>query len=143
MYFQEICVLIQSRTGFVMLPNGKGTLQAGHRSQDAPEQSVLVQETGGETNYMCPDMVNMTVMVVARAKTYFQAREDAWTCFNALHGQAGWNMPRLPGSGSGPDFLAMTIEAIAPPQYIGQDKNGLFEFSTNYIFRCEEGSCGS
>jgi hypothetical protein len=51
-------------------------------------------------------------------------------------------MPRLDGV-SGPDYLAMTVEALNPPQYIGQDKNGLFEFSTNYIFRCEEGSCGA
>jgi hypothetical protein len=85
-------------------------------------------------------MMNLNIQVVTRAMTYFQARDDAWIVFHAFHGTAGLNMARLEGSGE--DYLAMTIEAISTPQYIGQDVNGRYEFSTNFIFRCEEGSCG-
>jgi hypothetical protein len=35
----------------------------------------------------------------------------------------------------------MTVEALAIPQYLGVDDNRRHLFSTNYIFRMEEGSC--
>jgi len=137
--FPEICELIEQRTGFT---KDSGALQVGHRIQSAPERCILVAEPGGgEPNFYCRDMMNLDIQVVSRAKTYFSAREDSWTVFRALHGQSGLNMPRLEGSGE--DYLAMTIEAISTPAYIGQDGNGRYEFSTNYIFRCEEGSCGT
>ncbi len=134
--FREICNLIEDRTGFA-----KGdTLQVGFRTQDSPIRCILVSEPGGgEPNFDCPDMANFNIQVICRAEAYLQARDDSWTVYEAMHGESGWNMPRVEGSGE--DFLAMTIEAISTPAYIGQDKNGYFEFSTNYIFRCEEGSC--
>ena len=136
--FKEICQFIADQTGFHI----GTTLQAGTRRQTAPERCILVAESGGgETNYYLPDQINVMIQVISRAKTYMAARADSWTVFNALHGEAGWNLPRLEGSGD--DYLAMTIEALVSPQYIGQDENGLFEFSTNYIFRMEEASCGS
>ena len=136
--FKEIGTLIQTLTGLTI----GGDLQVGHRAQDAPERCTLIGEAGGgETNFYCPDMANLNIQAVCRAKTYFQARDDAWAIFNALHGTSGWNMPNV--TGSGPDYLAMVVEAITTPQYIGQDENGRFEFSTNFIFRMEEGSCGS
>ena len=141
MYFKEICQFISDQTGFTMQAGGGGILQPGVRRQNAPERCVLVAESGGgETNYYCPDQINMMIQVLTRARTYMQSRADSWTVFSALHGEAGWNMNRLEGSGD--DYIAMTIEALNAPQYIGQDENGLFEFSTNYIFRCEVASCG-
>ncbi len=138
MMFKEICNFIEDRTGFV-----KGsTLQVGHRKQGAPERCVLVAETGGgEANFYNPDMANINIQVVSRGRTYFDARTDIWDVYEALHGTAGWNLPNA--SGTGPDYLAMTVEALASPQFIGQDENGRFEFSVNFIFRMEQGSCGS
>ena len=132
---QEICNLVASLTGLT-----KGAdLQVGHRLPNAPERCTLIGESGGgESNYYIPDSMNLNIQAVTRAKTYFQARDDAWVVFNALHGTAGWNMSNV---GSGPDYLVEVIEAMATPQYIGQDANGLFEFSCNYIFRCRQGSC--
>uniref|UniRef100_A0A6M3M3E4 Tail protein n=1 Tax=viral metagenome TaxID=1070528 RepID=A0A6M3M3E4_9ZZZZ len=133
--FKEICTLIQTLTGLTI----GSSLQVGHRAQKAPDRCTLVGEAGGgETNFYCPDMANLNIQIITRAKTYFQARDDAWLAYFFLHGTSGWNMPN---TGSGPDYLAMTVEAMTTPQYIGQDENGRFEFSTNYIFRCEEGSC--
>jgi len=135
--FMEICKLIADLTGFSI----GSTLQVGHRVQHAPERCILVSESaGGTTNFYCPDMADINIMVVSRAKTYFQARYDAWAVYDALHGTAGWNMPRVGGSGE--DYLAMVVEAVTVPQYIGQDENGLFEFSVNFIFRMEKASCG-
>ena len=136
--FMEICTFIESRTGFVI----GSTLQAGHRLQTAPERCVLISESaGGATEPDLPDRADFLIQAVSRAKTYFNARDDCWTVYRALHGTAGWNMPRLDGSGA--DYIAWTVEALAIPQYIGQDENGLFEFSVNFIFRMAEASCGA
>lgn len=141
--FREICQFIEDRTGFT---RASGTLQPGHRTQDAPDQCILVAEpAGGEPNFYCPDMANCNIQVVSRAKTYFEARDDAWAVYQALtnyggYPSSGWNLPRIDGTGE--DYLAMTIEAIAIPAYIGQDEKYRYEFSVNFIFRMEEASCG-
>jgi hypothetical protein len=87
-----------------------------------------------------PDRADFLIQAVSRAKTYLEARADAWTVYTALHGTAGWNMPNL--SGSGDDYIAWTVDALAIPQYIGQDVDGRFEFSVNFVFRCAQASCG-
>jgi len=141
--FREICQFIEDRTGFT---KASGALQVGHRVQDAPDRCVLVAEpAGGEPNFYCQDMANLNIQILCRARTYFSAREDAWAIHHVLtnHGgpsSSGWNIPRIEGSGE--DYLAMVIEAIQTPTYIGEDENRRFEFSTNYIFRMEEASCG-
>jgi hypothetical protein len=133
--FREICTLIEALTGFAI----GAKLQAGHWAQDKPERCVLISETGGMTNFYCPDMIDVQIQALCRAPTYYQARDDAYAVFDALHGTNNWNLPRI--DGSGPDYLAMTVEAIAAPGYLGEDENRRHLFSTNYIFRMEEGSC--
>ena len=135
--FKEIVTLIHDLTGFAI-----GTrLQYGHALQDAPVRAVLVQETGGMPNFYCPDMIFVTIQVLCRGAKYSEARDDSYTVFEAIHGTSNWELPRLDGL-SGEDYLAMTVEAIAAPQYIGEDDNRRHLFSTNYIFRMELGSCG-
>lgn len=134
--FREICQLIADLTGWTI-----GTkLQVGHLKQTAPVRYVLIQESGGATNYWPnEDVADVAIQVLNRAATYFEAREDAYAVYNAVHGTAGWNLPRMEGSGE--DYLAMTVEAIYLPQYLGVDDNNRHIFSTNYIFRMELGSC--
>jgi len=134
--FREICTLISTLTGF---PIG-GKLQAGRWAQDKPQRCVLVQEGGGvPTFYPNGDMVDMAIQVLCRAEKQSEAREDAWVAFDALHATSGWNLPRI--DGSGPDYLAMTVEALSAPQYLGEDDNRRHLYSVNFIFRMEEGSC--
>jgi hypothetical protein len=135
--FREIVQFISDRTGFAI-----GTrIQAGHALQDAPVRMILINEYGGVTNfYPNTDVMDVAIQVLNRAATYFEAREDAYAVFDAIHGQSGWTLPRIDGSGE--DYLAMTIEAPFAPQSLGQDDNRRFLFSTNYIFRMEQGSCG-
>ena len=134
--FKEIVTLISGLTGLVV-----GTkLQAGQWLQDKPVRCVLVQESGG-VPYFYPntDMVDMAIQVLCRAATYWEARDDAWTVYDAVHGTSAWNMPRLVGVGD--DYLVTTVNALYAPQYLGEDDNRRHLFSTNYIFRVEEGSC--
>jgi len=136
--FQEIVTFIEGKTPFVL----GTTLQAGHRLATAPDRCVLVAESGGgATVPELPDRADFLIQALSRAKTYFDARDDAWTAYTALHGTAGWNMPNI--SGSGDDYIAWTVEALAIPQYIGQDVDGRFEFSVNFIFRMAQASCGA
>ena len=134
--FKEICTFIASRTGFTL----GDSLQMGHYVQDAPVRCVLLSEEAGEPNFYCPDMVNLHVQALCRGAASDEARQDAWTLYRALHGTSGWQLPRLDGSGE--DYLAMTIEALAAPQYLGEDANRRHLYSVNFVFRMEEGTCG-
>ena len=134
--FKEICTLIAEKTGFTI----GSTLQVGHRTQSAPVRHVLISESaGGSTVFECPDFAFFNIQALARAKTYFNARADVWTIYEAFHGTSGWNMPNL---GAGDDYLAMTVEALAIPQYLGVDDNKRHLFSVNFIFRIEQATCG-
>lgn len=133
--FNEICRFIAGQTGFAL----GSTLQVGHYVQNAPVRCALVQEDGGDPNFYSPDMANLHISFLCRAASSGEAREDAWTIYRALHGTSGWNIPRE--SGSGEDYLAMTIEAIATPQYLGEDANRRHLYSLTLIFRMEEGTC--
>jgi hypothetical protein len=138
MMFQEIVTFIEGKTPFAL----GTTLQAGHRLATAPNRCVLIAESaGGATVPELPDRADFLIQAISRAKTYFAARDDAWTVYTALHGTAAWNMPNI--SGSGADYIAWTVDAIAIPQYIGQDVDGRFEFSVNFIFRMAQASCGA
>ena len=133
--FREICTLIQTLTGLAI----GTTLQVGHRLQSAPVRHVVISESaGGSTVFQCPDFAFFNIQALARAATYFEARDDAWLVFNALHGTSGWNMPNLE---SGPDYLVMTVEAMGLPAYMGVDDNKRHLFTCNFIFRCEVATC--
>ena len=86
-------------------------------------------------------MAEVLIQVLSRGDTYFEARDDCWQVYEAIHSTFGWNMPHWTGSGL--DFLAMSVYALAIPQYIGQDENGKYQFSCNFIFHMEQESCGS
>jgi len=127
---KEIAKFIESKTSFVIGTN----LFVGHRTQNAPDQCQVVLESGGASLYFdLPDRADKMIQVISRAETYFTARADAWTIFNVLHGTAGWTLSAVAPAVQ--DYEAQTIEAVADPQYIGQDEKLRYEFSTNYIWR--------
>jgi hypothetical protein len=135
--FKEICEFIEDKASLTI-----GTdLFSGHRPQDAPDACDTVLETGGGSIYTDqPDRADVTIQVLSRAKTYFTARARAWNIYDAIYndwtyGSAGWTLSGVDG---GDDLLAMVIEPLAVPQYIGQDEKGRYEFSTNYIFRIRD-----
>ena len=136
--FKEICELIATRTGFVI----GSTLQAGHRLQSAPVRCVVISESaGGSTVFEAPDFAFFNIQALARAATYFAARADVWAVYEAFHGTSGWNMPNAAGVGD--NYLAMTVEALSIPQYLGVDDNKRHLFSVNLIFRIEQATCGA
>lgn len=136
--FREICRFIEQETGMAL----GGRLRYGWRTQDAPDRCVLIAETaGGAVVGELGDRADLQIQALARAPEYDEARDDIYAVFEALHGRAGHNLPRL--DGSGPDYLAMTIDALAAPQYLGVDEKRRHEFSCNFIFRMEEGACGT
>lgn len=133
---EEFCKFIEDHTTLVR----GSTLQVGHRVPNAPDNCAVVLESGGgvPNNYSrSVNMVDKMIQITTRGKTFFIARDMAYEIFDFLKGQAGWNLPDL----SGIKYLAMVINAITDPQWIGLDKKGRFEFSTNYMVMYEEGSC--
>jgi len=133
---KEIVTLISTLTGFTI-----GTkLQPFFRTQASPPRCVLISFSGG--GQVVPDLRDQifpTVQALSRSPSYGEALADIETVYAALHGSAGWNMP---GQDGGPNLIAMTVDALQAPAYLGPDANGLHEFTVNFIFRIEEATCG-
>jgi len=96
---------------------------------------VILERTPGPVIGDLPDRVDKAIQIWNRSDTYEEASLDAQEIFDILHGASGRHLP----AGSSPKaYYAMTIDAIADPAPIAAPKaRGLFEFSTNYIFRIE------
>lgn len=115
-------------------------LFSGHRPQGSPDAcDVVLESTGGPVYWWNPERADPVIQVLSRAKTYMTARDRAYAIYDAIYrnwtyGSAGWTLPVVGTD----EYEAMTIEPLSPPQYIGQDENGRYEFSTNYIFRIKK-----
>ena len=132
---QEIAKFIENKTATFTIGTN---LFEGHRLQDAPDRCTCILETGGSSLYFdLPDRVDKMIQVLSRSKSYVTARADAWEIFNALHtgayGSAGHTLAAVAPAIQ--NYVAMTIEAVSDPQYIGQDEKRRYEFSTNYLFK--------
>lgn len=138
---KEITIFIRDRA--VLLPAPvvltiDTDLFAGHRPQGAVNDCDVVLETaGGEAFFELPERADPVIQVLSRGETYFTARARAHVIFDAIFrihvfGSAGWTLPVVAG---GPQYEAMVIVPLAPPQHIGQDEKLRHEFSTNYIFK--------
>ena len=96
-----------------------------------------------DPNYGCtywPKYIEKAVQLLNRAESYFIARQDAEELYEAFHNTAGWNLG--PVVGVARQYLAIVIDAYGPPAPVGNpDEKGLFQFSTNYVWKIEETSC--
>jgi len=100
-----------------------------------PDRAVaLIDQSGSAVYFDIPDRADFMVQVLARGKTKRDPMDDSKTIFDRIHGISQINLPPEDAT-SGGLYVAMTIEANAGPQYIGQDGKGRFQYSTNYIFR--------
>lgn len=88
-----------------------------------------------------PKYIEKAVQLLNRAKSYFVAHRDAEQLYEAFHNTGGWKLPQVPPA-AGRKYTAIVIDAYGPPVPIGNpDEKGLFQFSTNYIWKIEEGWC--
>lgn len=127
---KAICKFIENQTSSFTIGD---TLQAAWRPIDAPNRCTLIAESGGgSVIFDLPDRADKMIQALSRATTYFDARDDAYEIYDALHGTAGWELPEVI---AGDKYQAMVIEAVAPPQYLGIDEKGRHEFSTNYVWK--------
>lgn len=131
---KEITQEIISRTGWVL-----GTrVHFGTRPQDAADRCALVAfNGGGAAEFDLPDRRDVMVQILTRSGDYQQAYDDAVAAYVALHGLAGVKLAVLV---SGEAWEALVIEAVAAPQYIGEDAKRRHEWSTNYIWKVKDAS---
>jgi len=112
-------------------------VQVGFRADDAPVRCHVILETGGALPaFELVDRIDYMLQIVSRAATYQDARADAWAIFDAINGTAGWQIPALTSGGQA--YEAQVIQALAAPQYIGEDEQGAHEFSCNYQFKMKQ-----
>ena len=89
-----------------------------------------------------PKYIEKAVQLLNRAEDYFTAHDDAEELYEAFHETAGWNLPLVAPVNR--QYLACVIDAYGPPAPVGNpDEKGLFQFSTNYVWKIEEASCGA
>lgn len=119
---------------------------SGFRPQDAQDAcDVIIETAGGEVFFELPERADPMIQVLSRDVTYVAARARNHVIYDAIfrihtvpdglgytYGSAGWTLPIVAG---GPQYEAMIINPLAPPQYIGQDEKLRYEFSTNYVFK--------
>jgi len=134
---QEVAKFIANKAGLTI-----GTdLFEGHRPQGTIDACDVLLETGGGSIFPeLPERADPVFQVLSRAEDYVKARARAWAIYDAIYrdwiyGSAGWILPIVT---AGEEYEAMTIEPLAPPQYIGTDEKSRFEFSTNYVFKIKK-----
>lgn len=90
-----------------------------------------------------PKYIEKAVQLLNRAEDYMTAHDDAKDLYEAFHNTAGWDLPLVVApAGTGRQYQAIVIDAYGPPAPVGNpDEKGLFQFSTNYIWKIEEGWC--
>lgn len=93
---------------------------------------IIVIESGGVPNFYLTDRQEKTIQVLCKATDYHAAMTLAEAVFAAIHGKAGITLPVVDGA-----YYVNTISAISVPQSVGQDERGLFNISTNYVFKLQ------
>ena len=90
-----------------------------------------------------PKYIEKAVQLLNRAEDYMTAHDDAEELYEAFHNTVGWNLPLVAApAGTGRQYMVCVIDAYGPPAPVGNpDEKGLFKFSTNYIWKIEEGWC--
>lgn len=133
--FREIVNFICLKSGFIR----DVELFPGDWPQSKQVRCLVVLENGGPVFPMMKDWINAAIQMISRAENLFEARDDIYTIYNAIHGTFGWNMPNW--TGSGPDYLATSVYALAAPYKLDRDENGRFLFTCNFIFQMTQASC--
>lgn len=142
---KEFAKFVESKTGFIC----GGTLQVGYRPQTAPDRcSVILETPGGSPNFDLPDRIDKIFQIISRSETpghpttqgMWDARDDAEKIFNAMTANlpgllksAQWTLPVVDKA-----YVAMTIEALSDPTYIGTDERGRFEYSADYLVKIRD-----
>lgn len=114
----------------------------GKANMQVPVRYLVVLETvPGATLGEWPDYSEKIIQLLNREKSYFAARDDAMALYAALHGSSGLQLPIVDG---GPQYLACVVDANGTPYPIANPgADGFYIFSTNYVWKIEEASCGA
>lgn len=100
--------------------------------ETVPDDCILLRDTGGEETGIYP-FDYATIQVLTRAIDAPIARKMSWDVMNLLQMKWGLQFPAITVNGiTYPILTTNHTEAIQPPFNIGQDENGLTEYSNNY-----------
>ena len=106
---------------------------------DPPARCVVLLESGGgAVDIDLRDKMDKAVQVLTRAENYDEAHTDALTIFDRIHGTQGLSLPEWEAA-SGMTYVAMLLQAYAPPAETGRDESQRFRFSTNYVLTIRDG----
>jgi len=109
-------------------------LLAGYAPAEITADCLIIIESGGVPNFYLTDRQEKAVQILSRAADYNDAMDNAMLAYRALHGKAGITLSVIV---QGEAYYVNTIEAISLPQNVGQDEKGLFNISTNFVFKLQ------
>ena len=142
MPLREIAQWIEDNTAWVI----GATMFVGHLPLKTEAGTVppkrcqtILENTPAALEGQLPDRKDKMIQIRSRSKKYTQAKADADALFGLMHGTHGWNLPELiPGN----KYLAMTVDAMGSPAPVeNPSEDGHFVFSTNYLWKIEDGEC--
>lgn len=111
------------------------SLFSGHLPEDAPDECSVVLETGiGLPDPYLKDSVEKTIQVYTRGREYYETRDRAYAIYNFLNAR---RVEDLPVVTTGVEYRSNVVRAINQPQPLSKDEKGLWQFSTNFVFRIE------
>lgn len=94
--------------------------------------AALLETSPGATIPDLKDRVDQTFQILNYNRSYFGARDDAWTFYDLLHSSSQCDLPII---GAATELSAYIINAIGSPAPIeNPDDKGRFVFSTNYLW---------
>lgn len=128
---KPIVKYIENNTSFIINNN----LFAGFVPSTITGDYLAVVESGGKPVPDLPDYLEKAVQVLSVATDYQTAMSNAKTIYDLLHAGAGITLPVVV---AGEEYYANTIVAISAPQSLGQDGQGRFIISTNYILKIQD-----
>ena len=126
-----VSYLKQELTGYTIGTN----LFGGFVPSTITNDHLVVIETGGSTQPSIKDYVEKTIQVLAVGSDYSTTREMAQDVYDLLHAGAGITLPTVAG---GKEYWVNAIVAISAPQALGQDNQGRFIISTNFVFKAQD-----
>ena len=129
---KEIATYINANTSLVL----ESTLWTGFRPSNAPNDCVVILETGGgKVDSDFPDAGDRMIQILSRAKSYWDARSNIYLVHDVMKSKAQIDLPQIAPN---PQYRMQFVEAVDFPQSLGQDEKGLWEFSQNFVIRMRE-----
>jgi hypothetical protein len=123
---RELATYIENNSGYTI---GTDLFARPLNTEDRVNASSL-DLGGGDSDFYIADRNTQIVTLRTRNQSYFSGLAVATEIHDLLHRQYQLSLPVV--SGVGDAYTAHVIVALSPPQYLGRNEAGHYEFITRF-----------